>query len=344
MDGPELHARSQTLLLSGDDLGGLMSLRDYREAVAGAFRAAVEGLAVTPEPMHMPGDRGGFHVKAAAFPRGAIAARAYAAIKINGNFPGNPERHGRPTVQGVIVLSDGENGAVLALLDSIEITLQRTAAATAVAAERLARPDSARIAMLGCGAQAWPQLRALRDVLPLARGFAWDRDRRRAERLAARAGSLGVDLTVTSDLGQAARDADVIVTCTTAKSPFLRPEHVAPGVFVAAVGADWPEKNELSPELFRGATVVADSLDQALAMGDTRHAVAAGAISPRDVHAELGEIVAGRKPGRTRPDEVILFDSTGVGVQDVAAGARAYELAAQRGLGRAVVLAPSDAG
>jgi ornithine cyclodeaminase/alanine dehydrogenase-like protein (mu-crystallin family) len=339
MDGAGLDPASRTLLLSGDDIAGLMRPADYREAVAAAFRAGAEGAAATPEPMHIAAAEGGFHVKGA---RLAVGGRAYAAFKVNGNFPGNRERHGRPTIQGVIVLCDADDGRVLAVMDSIEITLRRTAAASAVAAQHLAQPQARRIALLGCGAQAWPQLEALAEVLPLAEGACWDQDPRAAQALAARAAGLDVALKPVADLAEATAGAEVIVTCTTARAPFLQPAHVAPGAFIAAVGADAPHKSELAPDLFRGAAVVVDSRAQALAMGDTRHAVAAGAIGPRNIRAELGELVAGLKPGRTGADEIAIFDSTGVALQDVASAARTYELALERSLGRAIALAPSE--
>lgn len=321
-----------TLILTGPEIAALMTPRDYRLAVEAGFLAFAEGLSVTPAPMHIPGaGGGGFHMKGAG-------AGGYMALKVNGNFPGNRAAHGLPTIQGVVVLCDGKDGRVLALMDSIEITLQRTAAASAVAASRLARPGSRRIAICGCGDQALPQLAALADVLPLERGFAWDQDPARAQGLAAAASRFGIALEVTADLAQAADGADVIVTCTTARSPFLGAEHVRPGAFVAAVGADSPDKNELRPELFRGAKVVVDVLAQAMAMGDLRHAVAAGVLGADQVHAELGEIVAGAKAGRTGDDEITIFDSTGAAFQDVASAARLYELARERGVGRAVHL------
>ena len=330
-----------TILLTRCDIAALMAPADYRRAVEAAFRARAHGLGAVPSPMHLPGPDGGFHVKGAGFPRGALgggAERGYAAFKINGNFPENRSRHGLPTIQGALVLCDGEDGSVLALMDSIEITLQRTAAATALAATRLARPDSHHVAICGCGDQALPQLTALRDVLPLSSGSAWDIDPARARGLAAAARDLGLPMVAVETLAAATLPSDVIVTCTTARGPFLGPEHVAPGAFIAAVGADSPDKNEVRPELMAAATVVVDVLGQALDMGDLRHAVAAGRVTSQDVHAELGEILAGRRPGRTRRDEITLFDSTGTAIQDVAAAAAIFELAAGRGLGHAVSL------
>src|SRR5688572_21610834 len=153
-----------------------MAPADWLAAVETGFRAAAEGKAQAPPPMHVQGEGGGFHVKGAML----RLDRPYVAVKLNGNFPGNNEAHGLPTIQGAVLLCDGGNGSLLAVLDSIELTLRRTAAATALAARYLARPESETLLVCGCGDQAGAQLAALRDVLPLRRVLAWDRDQVRA--------------------------------------------------------------------------------------------------------------------------------------------------------------------
>ena len=273
---------------------------------------------------------GTFHIKAGSLPRGA----GYVAAKINGNFPGNRARHGLPTIQGAVFLADASNGRPLALLDSMEITLQRTGAATAVAARYLARPDSVTATICGCGEQGRIQLTALRHVLDLRRAFAWDLDPAVSHAFATRmAAETGMEVKPVSRLEDATWASDAIVTCTTSCEPFLGIEEVGPGTFVAAVGADNPAKSEIKPALMASATVVVDVLKQAVFMGDLNHAIRAGAMTAEEVHAELGSLVSGDKPGRRNADEITIFDSTGTGIQDVAAAARAYELARDRGLG-----------
>ena len=311
-----MSARPRSLILTRTDIAALMRPADWLAAAETAFRAAAEGRAEAPPPLAIHGAQGTFHAKGA----GLRGDRSYVALKLNGNFPANPERLGLPTVQGAILLCDGGSGAVLAIMDSIEITLRRTAAATALAARHLARPDSARLLICGCGAQAAAQLEALREVLPLEHCVAWDRDPERASALA------GAE--VSEDLAAAALASDVIVTCTTSHRPFLDREMVKAGTFVAAVGADSPEKSEIAPALMADSKVVADVLDQCIAMGDLRHAVAAGAMTREGVHAELAALVGGARPGRTSAGEITLFDSTGTGLQDVAAAAAIYERAA----------------
>jgi ornithine cyclodeaminase/alanine dehydrogenase-like protein (mu-crystallin family) len=186
----------------------------------------------------------------------------------------------------------------------------------------------------GCGEQGGIQLTALRHVLDLRRAFAWDLDPAVSRAFATRtAAEAGMEVKPVSRLDEATRASDVIVTCTTSREPFLGIEDVRPGTFVAAVGADNPAKNEIKPELMASATVVVDMLKQAVFIGDVNHAIRAGAMTAEDVHAELGSLVSGNKPGRRNAGEITIFDSTGTGIQDVAAAARAYELARDRGLG-----------
>lgn len=150
------------------------------------------------------------------------------------------------------------------------------------------------------------------------------RSRRFAENLS---GKLEIEITAVDDLAKAALASDVCVTCTTARKYFLRREHISPGTFIAAVGADSEEKQELEPALLSDGKIVADILEQSAAIGELHHALKDGCVSRGDVYAELGEIVAGKKPGRTNEDEIIVFDSTGMALQDVVSAAIVYERA-----------------
>lgn len=327
---------SNALLLTRADIAPLMSLADYVDAVEIGFRAIACGTAQAPPPLHISAHNGAFHAKGALLE----ATRRHVAVKINSNFPHNPKRHGLPTIQGAIVLFDADDGRLIALLDSIEITLRRTAAASALAARYLARHDATTIAMCGCGEQARAQLAALALELKLRRGYAWDQDAEAANLFAAHMTErLGLPIVAVTGMREATLAADVIVTSTTAREPFLGPDDVRPGTFVAAVGADNPEKSELKPELMRAASVFVDVRDQCLAMGDLHHAVAAGTMTPDAVKADLAELVAGHKLGRTGAEEITIFDSTGAAVQDVAAAIAIYERARSAGIGTTLQLA-----
>jgi alanine dehydrogenase len=318
-----------TLLLSRNDVERLLTPDACFAAVEDAFRRLALGQVPPPGILGMHAAEGGFHIKAAQLDAG----RPYFAAKLNANFPGNAARHGLPTIQGVVALCDAANGRLLALLDSMSITALRTAAATAVAAKYLAREDCEAAMLCGCGGQAAAQLRALVRVRKPGRVYAYDLEPERAGRFAAALGAeLGIAIEPAASLAPAA-GCDIIITCTTARQPFLRPELVKPGAFVAAVGADHEDKCEIDPRLMARATVVTDLTSQAGAIGDLRHALAAGTMRIGDVHAELGEVVSGGKPGRSSAGEITIFDSTGTGLQDVAAAVAAYRQALEASAG-----------
>jgi alanine dehydrogenase len=319
-----------TLLLTRRDVAALLTLDECIAAVEKAFRLRGEGSLQPAGMLGVKAPGGGFHIKA------ALMGLRFAA-KVNGNFSGNPQQFGLPAIQGLIVLGDAENGRPLAVLDSIEITLQRTAAATAVAARHLARRGARTVTICGCGNQGFVQLRALARVLPLARAYAYDIDGERSRALAvALSSELGFEVSSTADLPAALAQSDVCVTCTPARKPFVRREWIRPGTFIAAVGADSPDKQELEPSLLAASKIVVDAIDQCAEIGELHHALAAGLVERSAVHAELGAIVAGRAPGRASEEEVIVFDSTGTALQDVAAAAVVYEKAIGEGRGAGI--------
>jgi len=246
---------------------------------------------------------------------------------------------GLPLIQGIIALFDAENGYPLALMDSIEITIIRTGAATGTAARYLARADARIATICGCGHQGRISLRALAKVRPLTQAYAWDIDREVSRRFASElAGELGIQVEAVDELAAAVRQSDICVTCTPSKRHFLEHEYVKPGTFVAAVGADSGDKQEIDPRLIASNKLVVDSLDQCAAIGELHHALDLGLITRENVYGELGQVIAGRKSGRQSNDEIIIFDSTGTALQDVAASALVYERAIASGAGAIIDL------
>ena len=320
-----------TLLLDRNEIAALVSLEDCLDVVESAFKAHALGETLGSGLLHVEAPSGEFHIKAG----GLKTPSAYFALKANAGFFGNAERFGLPNIQGLVLLYDAENGRPLAVMDSLGITAKRTGAATAVAAKYLARPDSHIATICGCGTQARVQLRALAAVLPIERANAYSIVAGEAERFAAEMSEeMNIPIEPAADLGRAAAACDVCVTCTPARRFFLDRSFVAPGTFVAAVGADSPDKNELDPRLVAESTLVVDLLEQCATVGELHHAIEAGLMTKDDVHAELGEVVAGRAPGRSSRDEIVVFDSTGTALQDAAAAILAYERAIEREAGR----------
>ena len=319
------------IVLSRSDVAALLPFDACIGAVGDALAREACGGISPAATLGMPAFGGSFHVKAATLP----GAPAYFAAKCNGNFPGNPQSRSLPTIQGLIVLADAADGRPLAIMDSVEITIQRTGAATALAARHLSRADASVATICGCGIQGRIQLRALMAARRLTRVFVIDREAGISTRFAEEMRSeTGIDVVATDDLRAAARASDICVTCTPSQSWFLGREHVRPGTFIAAVGADNHDKQEIEPALLGASVLVADSIAQCAEIGDLHHALAAGIVTRESVHATLGQVLAGLKPGRTAPDDVIIFDSCGIAIEDVAAAALVYEAALrqQRGV------------
>lgn len=315
------------LLLSRTAISKLATTRDYLDSMQTAFADLASGRFDVPAVGHVPGVGGMFHIKAAQ----RAGSRALAVIKVNGNFPDNGARHDLPTIQGFVALLDAERGCVLALMDSIEITARRTAAATALAAKYLARPESRALAMIGCGVQARYHVEALRDVAPIEAVVFCDPREDAANAFGVQMRELGVEARRVNDARTAARDADIVVTVTTSTRPVLVLADIGLGTFVAGVGADNPAKHELAPDLLHASRVIVDCVAQASTMGDLHHAVAAGLMKTMDVHGELADLAAGRRTGRASDDERCVFDSTGLAIQDLAAADMIYERAQAAG-------------
>ena len=320
-----------TLILSRSEVARLLGLAECIEAVEEVFRGEALGTVAAPGILGFHVADGGFHIKVAG-------SGAYFAAKVNANFPANPDRYGLSTIQGIVALFDATRGSPLVLMDSIEITALRTAAASAVAARHLARRDASTVTIVGCGLQARFQLEGIHQVRPLQIALAVDTDPARRE-LFCREMTDKLGLPVKSaDLKEALSVSDMVVTCTPSRRAFVTPDMIRPGTFIAAVGADNPEKQEIDPSLLAESTVVVDHLEQCLSIGDLHHAVSAGIMRPDAVQGTLGEVIAKLKPGRRSDAETIIFDSTGTALQDVAGAILVYERALRDGVGRAVSL------
>lgn len=328
-------ADRRTLVLTREAIAGMMSFGDYMTAVEDAFARYAAGTVSVPDVVHIPAPGGAFHIKSAGFTEPPF----YVAVKVNGNFPDNPQLANLPTIQGAITLLDGRSGFPLAILDSGEITAQRTAAATAIAARRLANPESTVATIIGCGIQGRVQLRALLHVLPITQVYVFDADTELSQKFAEEM-SVDRELSVTAldDFVEGTRVSHVIVTCTSSRSAFLKADHIQPGVFIAAVGADNPSKQELDTTLLGSCKVIVDITRQCVEGGELYHALKSGDMTEAAVHAELGQVVGGAKTGRGSRADSIIFDSTGSAIQDLGAAGIIYERAHAQGFGLPVAL------
>lgn len=318
--------RPPVTILTETDLRALVPLdMDAIDCVERAFVAlATQSVAMPPIlRLDIPEHRGEVDVKTAYIP-----GVDHFAIKISPGFFGNPAL-GLPSTNGMMVVLSARTGLVEALLlDNGYLTDVRTAAAGAVAAKHLARDDASVAAILGAGMQARMQLSALAQVRGLSAARVWARDPAKAADFATdMAARLGIPVTSAATVAVATRGADLIVTTTPAESPILNAADVAPGTHVTAMGSDAEHKNEIDPALIAQATYAADRLAQTRRLGEWHHAIAAGLVADTDTRPELGQIIAGEVPGRTRPDEITVADLTGTGIQDTAIAALALSRA-----------------
>ncbi|MBI1770643.1 MAG: ornithine cyclodeaminase family protein [Bacteroidetes bacterium] len=319
-----------TLLIAKHEVANLLTIATCMDAVENAFKLQAEGKVARPKILGIPVEEGGFHIKAGTM----NSSRHYFVAKLNANFPNN-RINNLPTIQGVIAVCDAKNGKLLALLDSIEITIIRTGAATGVAAKYLSKNDAKVATICGCGNQGRISLKALMHVRKVETIYAYDIDKDQSKKFAEELSKeLNVSIVPVDFLRNALNQSDIIITCTPSKKPFMFLEDVRPGTFIAAVGSDNEDKQELDCSLLASSKIVVDLVEQAASIGELHHAIEKGVTTLTDVHAELGEVIAGHKQGRISDDEVIIFDSTGTALQDMAASAIVYEkaLAAKIGM------------
>lgn len=322
-----------SLLLTRADIRQVVTTQDAVRAVEEAFRAYGEGRVNMPPKSYLQLAKGDFR---AMFGEIELSGGRVCGLKWVNVHPGNPSR-GLPTVMAKIILNDPETGLELADLEGTLITDMRTGAAGAVAARYLARADAATVGLVGAGVQAWYQLEALRLVRRITHVRLWSREQANARALAERASKgLGLRCEVVATVEQAVRYQDIVVTATPSRTPLVRPEWVAPGTHLNAIGADAPGKQELEPSLLKGSRLIVDDLAQAVHSGEVNVPLAQGRLSQRDIEATLGEVVAAKKPGRRSNQEITVFDSTGLIIQDLAVAELALRLCKERGLGREV--------
>jgi alanine dehydrogenase len=257
-----------------------------------------------------------------------------AGIKWVNSHPRNPELFGRPTVGAVIVYSDPRNGEALALMDGTRITALRTAAAAAVATQCLARVDARSVGVIGCGVQARHALAAILHTRPVGPIALYDRRDGQAEQLRCALGR--TDAVVAS--AEEAAACDILLTCTPGLGPVLRDAWVGPGTHVNAIGADAPGKQEVDAGIVLRTRVIVDDREQAIHSGEINVPIEPRVFDPQEIAATLGEVLVGAHPGRQSDDQVTLFDSTGLAIQDVAVARCAYDRAVERGVGTRVDL------
>jgi ornithine cyclodeaminase/alanine dehydrogenase-like protein (mu-crystallin family) len=329
--------RNPDIRIIGSEL--VRELFDMDGAIAAmreAFTAVSSGRAVQPlrSMVTAEGVNGilGLMPGAFAAPEPALGIKVVSIFE--GNFSSTLGTH-----QGAILMFDPSDGRLQAVIDAREVTVIRTAAATAVATDALARPDSRRLTLLGYGEQAASHLDALRRVRPISAVVVWGRSPERAQAFAAeQREKTGLAIQVAACVEAAVAGADIVCTLTAAKDPILRGDWIAPGTHVNAVGSSVPSAAEIDDGLVAKSRVFADYAVSAEALGgELKRAKACGAIGEGHIAGEVGAVLSGAVPGRRSPEEITLFKSLGMAAEDLAAARLILARAAERGAG---VVAP----
>ena len=333
------------LILTGDDVEAALPMAECIASQERAFREHALGTARVPPRivLGVPEHDGVYVAMPASLLQAAVdtgESSGALAVKVLTFYKDNPDRTGRPSISATVLLHDPRDGALLAIMEGAALTRLRTAGGSGVATRYLARADASVVGVLGSGGEAETHLLAMAEVRPVREARVYSRNPARRAAFATRmAARLGFPVVPTSDARGAVEGADIIVTVTTAGEPIVDSAWIADGAHINCIGSGSPERRELDDATVSRAKVVVDTRESALAeAGDLLIPMSKGLITADWIHAELGEVVTGRRPGRTSDREVTLFKSVGVALQDVAAAAAAYRQARAMGLGRTLDL------
>jgi alanine dehydrogenase len=252
----------------------------------------------------------------------------------SGGFIHNPTEHGVPSGMGTILLFDARTCALICVMDGSLITGLRTGACGAVSVKALARKNAKKITSIGTGNQARMQIRAINEVMKIEEIHAWSRNPDTLSKYKADIESeFGIPVITANSKKEAVEQADILITTTRGKGSLVEADWVKPGTHIVAIGTDQQGKQELDPEIFRNAKVVVDSIAQCIEKGETQHPLNKNIMSKDDIHAEIGEILLGKKPGRENDEEVTIFDSTGMAIQDNTTSTKIYQNAIESKVG-----------
>ena len=322
----------KVLLLSESEVSPLLCMREVIEAVEVAFKEYALGHVQMPSKLYLFYPNGDLRTMPSHLERQEISA-----VKIVNAHPKNPKDFDLPTVMATIILIDAKRGLPLAIMGGTKITAMRTGAAGGIAAKHLARKDSSIVGLVGAGVQARAQLLGLHSLYQgIQEVRVWDISSVATEGYVEEMQSKLPKMKIVSakSAKQAVEEADIVVTTTPSRKPLVRSDWIPEGTHINCIGADAPGKQELASAILKRAKIVVDCWDQASHSGEINIPLTEGLITKEDIWAELGDIVAGFKEGRSSEDEVTVFDSTGLAIQDAATAELVYRKALNRKVGR----------
>ena len=321
----------ETLILTRSDVKALVTPDEIVTAVTDAFIQKSEGKVQMPAKnfLFFKNYQGDLRSMPSYLEGSDIAA-----VKIINSHPENRVK-GLPSVMGLTVLVSPETGAPLCIMDSTLLTALRTGAASSIATDLLAKKQAHVFGMVGAGAQAQAQLEAIVRVRDVKYMKVFDRVISRAKEFTSQMSQIfgSIPIEVATTVADAVKGSDIVTTITPTKSPIVMDAWVEEGVHINAIGADAPGKQELDPRILKRAKVIVDDLEQASHGGEINVPIKNGIIKIEEIYAEIGDLITGKKPGRTSDKDITIFDSTGLAIQDAASAAAVYKKALQRKVG-----------
>ncbi len=317
-----------TILLKQSEIKGLVSMKEVIDSVEAGFTAYAKREVQMPAKKYLFFPEGDLRVMPCY-----VRGREEAAVKCVNVHPKNPINNELPTVMAIIELIDPKTGFPLAVMDGTWVTDMRTGASAGVATKYLARPDSETLGIIGAGRQACTQLMAMDEVMKIEKAKVYCRTCSTRTKFARNAtATYGFEVEAVKSPKEAVKDVDVVVTTTPSRKPLIKVDWISSGTHINAMGADAPSKQELDTNLLQKSKIVVDSWEQAKHSGEINVPVSQGILKRNDIHAKLGEIIIGKKVGREK-DEITIFDSTGLAVQDTVTAWQIYRKVLEKGVG-----------
>jgi len=326
--------KNKTLILTRRDIHQLIDMRKAMAALQKAFSLFGRGRSQMPPKIYLHLDR--FHGDFRAMPV-YLEGLSTCAIKWVNVHAGNKSKH-LPTVMAVIILSDPRTGFPLAVMDGTLITNLRTGAAGGIAAKYLARQEARTVGLVGCGEQAKTQLEALAALFKIKEVKVWGNKKSYVDEFLKRMKTSAYVLKPASSVKECVRDCDIVVTTTPVRKPLVKLEWLKAGVHINAIGADAKGKQELDAAILKKGKIIIDDWKQASHSGEINVPLSQKQITRADIHAELAQVILGKRTGRTNAREITVFDSTGLAIQDVALADQIYQEALKKKRGRWVNL------
>lgn len=326
----------KTLLLNQKEVKQILNMADTIAAVEEAYKDFNRKLVVQPPilSIEVPDYNGEMDLKA-----GYSKSTEMIAVKTAVGYWDNPKHYNLPTLLATITLYDGKSGYPVCIMDGSLITGYRTGAAGGVSAKVLARKNSEVVGVIGAGNQARMQVSALKEVLPIKTVKVWSpigedmlKYKQDIESM------LGIQVILCDEPKEAVKSSDIIVTATSSKNSIVQDEWISPGTHIIAIGADMEGKQELDSKIFSHAKIVVDNIQQCVYCGETQNPIREGIITEKDLHGEIGEILLGTKLGRESNEEITIFDSTGMSIQDNITACMIFKNAIRLGVGQNIEL------